>query len=151
MNIDAYEQSIELFNIFRPEDININCGVSDRNEKMEYYMFHDSGARNTFLVDQNDTKEAVEVKMIDMRNINDILEEYHVDKIDFMDIDIEGLEEKVIQTFNWKKYHPKCVLIELLGKSIEDVLKTAIHKKMREEGYILASFYTITALYINYN
>lgn len=151
MNIDANEESIKLFNIFRPEDINVNCGVSDRDEELEYHMFHDSGAKNTFLIEQEDTKEETEVKMINMRNINDILDEYHVEKIDFVDIDIEGLEEKVVQTFNWKKYRPTCVLIEFLGKSIEGVLKTAIHKKMREEGYTLASFYTITALYINYN
>lgn len=37
----------------------------------------------------------------------------------------------------------------VLGQnSLEDVIQTPIHKKMKEEGYLLKSYYTVTALYI---
>jgi hypothetical protein len=84
-----------------------------------------------------------------VRNINDILTEYSVGQIDFMDVDVEGFEERIIMAFDWKRFNPRCVLIEFLGMgSIEDVLETEVHKKMREEGYYLKSYYTVTALYI---
>lgn len=39
MNIDASEEGIKWFNLFRPEDININCGVSDKDRELKYYIF----------------------------------------------------------------------------------------------------------------
>lgn len=149
MNIDANEDSIRLFRAFRPDDININCGVSDKNEELEYYMFHGAAGMNTFVSERKNVKEIENVKLLKVRNINDILNDYNIEKVDFIDIDVEGGEEKIVNTFNWKKYNPKCALIEFLGQnSIEDVLQTPIHKKMREEGYFLKSYYTVTALYI---
>lgn len=149
MNIDANEESIRLFRAFRPDDINVNCGVSDRSEELEYYMFQGAAGMNTFAHERKNVKEIENVKLLKVRNINDILEEYQIKTIDFVDIDVEGTEEKIVRTFNWKKYNPKCALIEFLGKrSIEEVLQTPIHEKMREEGYFLKSFYTVTALYI---
>ncbi|MCM1233053.1 MAG: FkbM family methyltransferase [Ruminococcus flavefaciens] len=92
----------------------------------------------------------ISTKLVQVRNINVILEENHIEKIDFMDIDAEGFDERIVYSFNWKKYHPRCVLIELLGqRDIEAVIQTPIHKKMKEEGYILKCFYTVTALYVN--
>ncbi len=149
INIDANEESIRMFRAARPDDINICCGVSDKNEKLEYYMFHGAAGMNTFASERKDVREVENIQLVKMRNINDILEEYNVGSIDFVDIDVEGIEEKIVNTFNWKKYNPKCVLVELLGKkSIEDVIQTPIHKKMKAEGYFLKSYYTVTALYI---
>lgn len=146
MNIDPNEKSIKLFNAFRPDDININCGVSDKEEELIYYIKYGAEGMNSFI--KEDEPSITDTKIIKLRNINDILEEHHIEKIDFMDIDAEGFDERIVSAFNWKKYSPKCVLIEMLGQwSIETVLETPIHKKMKEEGYVLESFYTVTALY----
>ena len=140
---------LELFNIFRPEDINLNCGVSDKNEELTYYIKKGEEGSNSFAKESEGADSVTDTKIMEVRNINDILDEHHIEKIDFVDIDVEGLDEKIVRTFNWKKYSPKCALIEFLEQeSVEDVLKTPIHKKMKEEGYILSSFYTVTALYV---
>ena len=145
VNIDASDRSIALFNIFRPNDININCGVSDEDGELAYYDY--GGATNTFCYEgeRYRGKKAVPVK-----TLNSILEEHHIDKIDFLDIDVEGLDEKVVMSFDWKKYSPKCVLIEILHSGgIESIISDSnIHKKMKEEGYGLVGFYTITAFYL---
>lgn len=151
MNIDPNEQSIKLFNVFRPEDINVNCGVSDRNGELMYHIFEGAEGQNSF-VGEEKRQAATSTKIVKVRNINDILDEHHIEKIDFVDIDVEGFDERIVCSFNWKKYHPKCVLIELLGqRDIEAVIQTPIHKKMKEEGYVLKCFYTVTALYIDAN
>lgn len=151
MNIDPNEQGIKLFNAFRPEDINLNCGVSDENGELMYYTYGAEG-KNSFVADRETVLAATRSRSVKVRNINDILDEYHIEYIDFVDIDVEGFDEKIVNTFNWKKYRPRCVLIELLGQgSVEDVLNTEIHQRMKKEGYFLKSFYTVTALYIRNN
>jgi hypothetical protein len=45
---------------------------------------------------------------------------YNNSEIDFMSIDVEGLDFQVLTSNNWTKYRPKVVLVESLKKSIED-------------------------------
>lgn len=146
VNIDASSKSIALFNLFRPKDININCGVSDEEGKLVYYVNKREGT-NTFCYEGEGYKEK---KTVPVKTLNTILEECHIDTIDFLDIDIEGFDEKVVMSFDWKKYHPECVLIEVLcSGGIENfICNSKIHKKMKEEGYNLAGFYTVTAFYV---
>ena len=145
INIDPSDKSIDLFNIFRPNDINVNCGVSDENGELTFYVY--KGADNTFC---NEGEGYSEKKVVPVKTLNAILEEHHIDKIDFLDIDIEGFDEKVVMSFDWKKYSPKCVLIELLrAGGIENIINHSnIHKKMKAEGYELVGFYTVTAFYM---
>lgn len=146
INIDASDKSIALFNIFRPNDININCGVSDENGELTYYVYK-RGGMNTFCYEGEEYREK---KVVPVKTLNCILEEHHIDKIDFLDIDIEGFDEKVVMSFDWKKYSPKCVLIEILRSGgIENIINNSnIHKKMKGEGYNLVGFYTLTAFYV---
>lgn len=145
INIDASDKSIALFNIFRPNDINVNCGVSDEEGELTYYVY--DGGNSTFC---NEGEGYREKKVVPVKTLNSILEEHHIEKIDFLDIDVEGFDEKVVMSFDWKKYSPTCVLIELLHSGgIENIIYNSnIHKKMKEEGYIFAGFYTITAFYV---
>lgn len=41
-----------------------------------------------------------------------VLEKYHIDKIDILDIDVEGTELEVWKTFEYQKHQPKVVIIE---------------------------------------
>jgi len=44
--------------------------------------------------------------------MNEVLEKYNVDKIDFLSLDIEGLEYWVLKDLNFDKWAPKWALIE---------------------------------------
>lgn len=44
--------------------------------------------------------------------LNEVLELYKIDKLDFLSLDIEGFEYWVIKDFDFKKWHPKFCLIE---------------------------------------
>ena len=47
INIDAMPGSMEKFKEVRPEDINIEAAISDKDELLTYYIFNES-ALNTF-------------------------------------------------------------------------------------------------------
>ena len=48
MNIDLSKRSIDLFNICRPKDTNLNFGVGSKNETLEYFYNKEVFANNTF-------------------------------------------------------------------------------------------------------
>jgi FkbM family methyltransferase len=47
-----------------------------------------------------------------VRTLNDVLAEANVERIDFLSLDIEGLELEALQGLNLKKYSPQLILIE---------------------------------------
>lgn len=153
VNIDAMPDSMRSFNSVRKRDINLEIGVSKSAGELKYFSFNAS-AVNTFSEDEAKEKidkkgyilkEIFKIKTFPLVEILDI----HVPKnqiIDFMSIDVEGLDMEVIETNNWEKYRPKLVLIEdLASKSIQDLLKSELNAKMKTLGYrpISKLFYSV--------
>ena len=119
INIDAMPGSMTLFQEIRPEDINLEVPVSDKEEALDYYVFNEL-ALNTFskeMAEERSQKEVYNIEKvvkIQMRTLANILDQ-HLPKgtsIDFLTIDAEGLDFQVLKSNNWEKYRPKVVLIE---------------------------------------
>ena len=47
MNIDLDPENIKLFNISRPNDLNINEAISSIEKELDLYYYHDKSAINT--------------------------------------------------------------------------------------------------------
>ena len=111
INIDATPGSMEPFKVLRPEDINIEVGISVNEGNLTYYLFEEpalntfSEERVKFLTEQTPfkLKKTVTVRT---KTLAQILDENISDekKIDFLSIDIEGLDFEILQTNNWNKY-----------------------------------------------
>ena len=119
INIDVNEFSIELFEFLRPKDTNIQTAISDKNDVITFYYQKDFSQLNT--TDKNIAKEhfsnEFKEKSIVCHTIENILEnsKFKNNKIDFLNIDIEGAEMKVLKTLNFAKYDPQVICIEILG------------------------------------
>ena len=48
INIDANKTSIDLFNIARPEDLNICAAISDKNSDIDFFIDHKLAPINTY-------------------------------------------------------------------------------------------------------
>lgn len=146
LNVDAMPGSMKLFNRLRPRDINIEAGLSSVNEEMTYYIFKER-ALNTFDASGLERlRQAgyVPIKKIPIRSytIMEILDKY-VDRnqeIDFMDIDVEGFDEKVISQMDFNKYHPNIIMLEKQGMKNSSILE--------DNGYRLAALTGRTAIYM---
>ena len=148
INIDATPGSMTLFKKYRNKDINIEAAVSEKSgDKLNYYIYKE-GALNTF--DKSRTEylkscgyEYCDVKTVMTYNINDLLEKYlpKDQKIDFMDIDIEGFDEQVIKSLDFEKYSPNY----LLSENFE--LESHSDKFLKEKGYSIVAFTGRTAIY----
>ena len=143
LNIDLSQVSIDLFNISRPNDINIRGAVSNINGKTHYYENGSINQQNS-LTNINENKIEIESYKLDT-----VLKKYNIEKIDYLNIDVEGNEFKVISDFSFSKYQPKLISIEDNIYDIQETLNSNIHKLLVKSGYFLASKYGVTCLYID--
>jgi len=130
INIDLNPLSIELFNYMRPKDININIGVSDSDSEKKLYFIDELNTQNTldenqldFLKNQHNIRDnEITEKMIKTKNLNSILNDFKFYNIDFMNLDIEGHELKVLKTIDFGRIYIKYLCIEMIDHNKESSL-----------------------------
>jgi hypothetical protein len=79
-------------------------------------------------------------KEIKTQQLSSVLEQYlsPAQKIDFLSVDVEGLDYQVLLSNDWSKYRPRVVLVEELGGSIEPSRKLSdIECFLKSKGYQL--------------
>lgn len=121
INIEANPFLIEKFKRERPEDINLNIGISDAEDVLDFYMIDSSSPVNTF--DKNIAEKTVlerpwlkinEIRKIKVLTLQQIIDEYAHGKFpDLLTIDIEGFDYKVLKSANFKKTYPKIICVEV--------------------------------------
>ena len=142
LNIDADPDAIRLFNELRPKDINVNYGVGATNEVKSFYRF-EVGAVSTLSSAQAKIwqeqhgwklKETLPVRV---RTANCILDEHLPPNcaIDFLNIDLEGLDRSVVTTIDFTRYRPSVIAIELHGLQIKEAANDPTIQHLQKLGY----------------
>jgi len=142
INIDAMPGSMILFNKLRPKDINIEKGVSLKNENIMFYQFNES-ALNTFSKKEAFSKnnkgyKLIKSNLVEVDSLENILDKYMPKNkiIDFLNIDAEGKDEEVLLSNNWEKYKPNYILVEILREVYLDKNNCSIKKFLKSKGYV---------------
>ena len=146
INIDAMPGSMNPFKKIRPLDINLEIAVSDKEEILTYFIFNEP-ALNTFSETEASLKDGlndykiIEKKQMQTQRLETILDKYlpKEKEIDFLSIDVEGLDYMVLISNNWIKYKPELILIEDLQSDIEQVISSQIYYLMKSKGYKLVA------------
>lgn len=108
INIDISKTSIDLFNIARPDDQNINCAISETNEDTFYYENSPINQQNS-LLKQNDHQKKIKIRSY---NLNDLLIKKRIKYVDYLNIDTEGTEMNILRSINFSKIMPTLITIE---------------------------------------
>lgn len=144
INIEPNPENIELFKVIRPNDLTLNIGISDQPQKLTYYQFNVS-ALNTFdemHANQWAKKEGFSIKKtleIETFPLKEILQK-HLKKeqiIDFMTIDVEAYDLKVLKSNDWENYRPTLLLVEEYVYDKNSFQESEICKYMGIIGYKL--------------
>jgi FkbM family methyltransferase len=119
INVDISDFSLNLFNYLRPDDINIQRAVSDSNGETNFYYQKDFSQLSTTDLDlaKENFQGKFQVKKIKCQTFDSLLAEtkYSNKKINFLNIDVEGAEMKVLSGLSFKVYDPDIICIEILG------------------------------------
>lgn len=144
INIEPNPDAMRAFQSDRKRDQNLKFGISERAETLTYYYF-DEPALNSFdaeLVNwrlANTPYKVVRTSDIPVERLDHILSNYLPAgvEIDFLSIDVEGLDLAVLKSNDWKLFRPKCVLVEALETSLEETIRSDIYLFMKKQGYEL--------------
>lgn len=156
INIDPLPGSMELFKQIRPKDINIELGISDNSGKLTYYQFNEP-ALNTFdsnIAEKRDGSNGYRIittSQIATRRLSDVLHEYLPagQKIDFLTVDAEGYDLKVLASNDWEKYRPDYILVEEFSNNkMDEILSTPLVEFLRLQGYELISKAFLTLIFL---
>ena len=129
INIEPTPNAIELFKKYRPNDIDLTLGIGETEQALTFYCFNEP-ALNTFskaVAEERCLKPAYKITReipVKVLPLAKVLDQYLPvgTGIDFMSIDVEGLDLQVLRSNNWNKYRPKYLLVE---DPLSDVSKAA--------------------------
>ena len=138
INIDTSEFSIDLFNYMRPKDLNYNCAISNKNEITKLFYQKELSQLNTTEIDQAKTvfQGNIKEKKIQAFTLDEVLNKgkFKNNKIDYLDIDVEGADLKVLEGLSFDVYKPELVCVEIHAKEIK---KSDIYNFLIDKNYEL--------------
>ena len=148
INIDLDIKNIELLNISRPNDINLNYAISSSIGKKKLFFYHDKSPINTLVEDVSNFQKSKikEIKIVDTITLNKIFDDLQLNQhIDYMNIDVEGHELDVLKGLDLIKYKPSVISIEFLdldmkylefkNNNIYRIFETEFYKLLINNNY----------------
>lgn len=109
--IEPMPHLADLLRKQRRNSLVFESAVSSSDKTGYAYLLIKKDPAESELVFDKPTEDNV-YEIVRVRTVNDILVEAKCDKIDFLSIDIEGMEIAALQSFNFEKYQPSLIVIE---------------------------------------
>ena len=127
INIDINPTSIDLFNIARKRDKNICAAISNNNQLAEFYFDHLLSPVNTLskefsdLSYKNISRNKYIKKSIQKFTFDKLIEKFNlkIPNIDLLNVDAEAHDFEVLEGFDFDKYKPKIICVELYDSNLE--------------------------------
>ena len=154
INIDLDKDNIDLFNISRPYDENINIAISNEIGETDLFFYHKKSPINTInkKISEYQNAKVTQIKKIKTDTLNNIISasKYNNSKFDLLSIDVEGHELQVLQGLDFDRYSPDVIIVEFLdltiskleikNQSVENLFKTDLYKFLISKNYSFVNF-----------
>lgn len=149
INIDIDMIKIEGFKLLRRHDVNIACAVSDQSGEIEYYSAGFFSLINTLQKNFTDERTAYKLKRAPARRLDEIIDgtRYRGVEIDFLSVDTEAHDLRVLASLDFDRYRPKVVAVESHATTLDDLMEQDLFKFLRERGYMLANWCGLTLIF----
>ena len=144
MNLDISKSSIDLFNIARPSDININCAVSEFNGETFYYENSPINQQNS-LIPQDENQKKIKIQSY---KLSEILKMQNINSVDYINIDTEGNELEVLMGIDFSKINPTLFTIEDNSFDLNNEIKKKKIIFLKEKNYELINIIGVTMFFV---
>jgi FkbM family methyltransferase len=156
INIEPNNVFFKLFAHERPRDHNFCLAISDASGEIDFYEVVGTGL-STCDKRQADLARKKGHKVVRHRvtaaRLSDILDQVAPPAIDFMKVDVEGYENKVLASNDWTKYRPSVILVEATFPETPTRRPTTIRVDLEKRKYHWRYFDGLNDFYVadNFN
>ena len=155
INIDAAPGSMLAFQHERPRDINIEAAVGEADKALTFYEFNQP-ALNSFCRDRIPTGyfgwTIVRERQLTTATLAHLLEQHLPPGrlIDFMTVDVEGFDLRVLKSNDWARFRPAVVLVED-DEAIQSnrFWDSSISRYMSQQGYNYCCNTLLTTFFVD--
>lgn len=158
INIEPNPILFKRFLKKRSCDVNLNIGIANTTGVMDFYEM--SGpALSTFskeeaerMTREYDNLSIVRTFPVEVKTVAEVIENYaHGVFPDFLSIDIEGLDEMVLRSIDFKKGKPKVICVETISYSPtrNGVKNHELIAYLENQGYLLIADTHINSLFVD--
>lgn len=125
----------------RPRDTNLNIAILDQNGEVDFFEdTSDLGASHVEAAADagggRDLRRRVRCELLD-----DVLAEHAAERrINFLKIDAEGSEARIIRSTDWRKYRPQVLVVEAVAPWTNNLISGAWEPTLLSAGYRRAYF-----------
>jgi hypothetical protein len=157
INIDAMPGSMAEFRRRRSRDINLEIPIFKERQRLSYFQFNEpalNGFSAELSMDRGELPDCRILSVMEMEGfpLSDVLAQYLPEscaEIDFLSVDVEGLDRDVLQSNDWGRFRPKIVLVELEDDVVENLADDPIVQYMHSQQYRLFAKTVRTVFFIS--
>lgn len=160
VNIEADPDLFGNFIIHRTQDINLNIGIGPKSKTIPFYVMSPP-TLNTFsflevkkIQSENKNIKLKSITKIKVVTVNSILKKYFSKKtLDILFIDVEGFEDKILKSLNFKLYKPTIICVETISYSEtgHGIKNWGLIKFLINQGYLQYADTYINTIFVQKN
>ena len=144
LNVDANPGTKRLFDVLRPRDANVEAcvGLSD-GETVEFFEFDRPALNTTDPEMARHAREQGGAQLLSQRRMTTVTLRSLVARylsgvrVDLLNIDIEGLDEKVLLTNDWATLRPRVLVFERHGLDPLAIAQDPLMQRLFSQGYVV--------------
>lgn len=119
--VDANPEMIKELRLVRPRDITLHrCVAPESGKKQVFYRLNADGLSTTSpeavseFIEKNSDVRVEEELVVETISVGDLIEEYFQTPPFLLNVDIEGQEMAILQTFPFEKCRPFLIIVEMI-------------------------------------
>jgi FkbM family methyltransferase len=120
INVEPITKQYELFAAERPRDVNLCVAVTDRKGPLRFHECTSDTALSTIddALAAALAKQGYEITSYDIDAVTpaEIFAYGNGKTVDFLKIDVEGCEERIVRSVDWHSFRPRVLVIEAAAK-----------------------------------
>lgn len=158
INIEPIKSVYECLCRNRPDCININCAIDEKDGEAEFIFnkgytemisglrtYYDTRHHNRLASENNYFGSTTDIITIPTRKLSSIFEEYNIYHVNYLSIDVEGAEYAVIKSIDFEK-----VFIDVIGfENNYNDTSIPIIKYLESKGFVQLKVESMDIFMIN--
>lgn len=158
--VEANPELIPELKFYRHEDVILNRCVSEKsNDVCSFYVMNGDGLSTASqesvqeIISENPAIQVKNIVDVPAITMNELMDQFFPASPVLLNIDVEGMELKILQSMDFEKYRPLFMIIEMIPYRANKVVigekNQEIVEFMKNKGYVEYAFTGINSVFVD--